>query len=376
MTAQKILIIDDDEITSEAMAAALRTHYDVALAHCGNTGLGAAFSESPALILLDIGMEGMDGFEVCRTLRAASQVPIIFVSSHDALAERIRAFECGGDDFIVKPCPPELLQLKIGRMLDLIRERDQLANERTSLQNLTMTAMQEMGWAGQVLNFVRDSLDLVHPMDLANRVMDVASAHGVTCHVQTRYGDDVQSFTPRGRATPLEASVISGSLEMGRVFHFSSRMIINFEHVSVLVQGMPEDVDAAGRIRDNMAILAESANALMGVVMLRRESAERAEVLQAASMNAFDAIERLREVYRGQRGDTRMCLENMVTQVEHTYVHLGLSTDQEGTISDTMRDGAEEVLRLFERAVQFDEEFDALLSSLKPQAEDTNEVWL
>ena len=114
LAARRILIVDDNEDAADSLAALLRiSGYDARVAGSGPEALRVAAESAPDVVLLDIGLPGMDGYEVCRRLRAQglARTPIIALTGY-AQQDRERSDERSFDSYVVKPCPhPELLKL-------------------------------------------------------------------------------------------------------------------------------------------------------------------------------------------------------------------------------------------------------------------------
>lgn len=120
----KVLIIDDDDDTLKLYGLALgRQHYEILEARSGQEGLELAFREEPDVVLLDLMMPGMDGYEVCRRLRSApktADLPILILTNLSGASARQKAHELGADDFITKGEPLAHLD---GRIKMLIKQR-------------------------------------------------------------------------------------------------------------------------------------------------------------------------------------------------------------------------------------------------------------
>ena len=102
--AEKILVIDDEETTVQLISILLeRRGYEVIKAYRAEDGLRKAYRNHPDLVLLDIMMPEMDGWEVCRRLRELSDVPIIFLTARTEIRDVVKGLEMGADDYIVKP---------------------------------------------------------------------------------------------------------------------------------------------------------------------------------------------------------------------------------------------------------------------------------
>ncbi|MCA3459473.1 MAG: response regulator transcription factor [Rhodobacter sp.] len=113
-----ILIVDDDPRLRDLLRIALeRAGFTTFSAANGTTALIHARREAPDLIVLDVGLPEMDGFEVCRRLRAASEVPILFLTARDEEIDRIVGLELGADDYVTKPFSPRELVARVHAIL-------------------------------------------------------------------------------------------------------------------------------------------------------------------------------------------------------------------------------------------------------------------
>lgn len=119
--AEKILIIDDDVDTLRLVGLMLqRQGYQIVAASNGSQGLEKAFEERPDLILLDVMMPDMDGFEVTRRLRknpATTAIPILMFTAKTQLDDKVAGFEVGADDYLTKPTHPNELQAHVKALL-------------------------------------------------------------------------------------------------------------------------------------------------------------------------------------------------------------------------------------------------------------------
>jgi two-component system, OmpR family, response regulator RpaA len=116
-----ILVIEDDEIVARTIERCLRGgEFRVRLANSGVEGLRVARREVPNLVILDVIMPGMDGYAVCREMRAdpvLAEVPILFLTAKTKDEDKITGFTAGGDDYLGKPCNVDELILRIRAIL-------------------------------------------------------------------------------------------------------------------------------------------------------------------------------------------------------------------------------------------------------------------
>ena len=104
VSKQKILIVDDDENIAELISLYLAKEcFDTKIVHDGESALLAFDAWNPNLILLDLMLPGIDGYQVCREIRAHSQTPIIMLSAKGEIFDKVLGLELGADDYIMKP---------------------------------------------------------------------------------------------------------------------------------------------------------------------------------------------------------------------------------------------------------------------------------
>lgn len=116
--AARILVVDDEPPIVDVLTYNLqRAGYEVMVARDGLEALAAARREQPDLVVLDLMLPGMDGLEVCRTLRRECTVPIVMLTALDAEVDRVVGLELGADDYVVKPFSVRELVARVKNIL-------------------------------------------------------------------------------------------------------------------------------------------------------------------------------------------------------------------------------------------------------------------
>jgi DNA-binding response OmpR family regulator len=116
---QTIVVIEDDTTIADLLDLYLRqAGFRVLLAPNGERGLEQIRQQGPALVVLDVGLPGIDGLEVCRRIRASSVLPILFLTARDGEIDRIVGLELGADDYVTKPFSPREV---VARMKAILR---------------------------------------------------------------------------------------------------------------------------------------------------------------------------------------------------------------------------------------------------------------
>jgi len=130
VTKQKILIVDDDENIAELVSLyLLKECFDTKLVHNGEEAIKAFESWQPNLVLLDLMLPGIDGYQVCREIRAKSTIPIIMQSAKGEVFDKVLGLELGADDYIMKPFD---MKEMIARVRAVLRRYQPVKQEVTS----------------------------------------------------------------------------------------------------------------------------------------------------------------------------------------------------------------------------------------------------
>jgi two-component system, OmpR family, response regulator len=119
VAGERLLLVDDEENLRSMLEAALRhLGFDVQSAATGREALAAAAADQPAVIVLDVMLPDLDGFEVCRRLRTeGSRTPVLFLTARDGTEDKVRGLTLGGDDYLVKPFSLEELVARVQAVL-------------------------------------------------------------------------------------------------------------------------------------------------------------------------------------------------------------------------------------------------------------------
>ncbi len=160
----RILVVDDTEAIVRLLEAKLTAeYYEVLTAHDGPTALAIAASERPDIVLLDVMMPGMDGFQVCRRLKDdpdTRHVPVVLITALDGRADRVAALEAGADDFLTKPIDDVMLFARVRSLTRLKAVIDELRDREASGRRVGLIAgvASRLGGSGGRILIVDDNL--------------------------------------------------------------------------------------------------------------------------------------------------------------------------------------------------------------------------
>ena len=189
-----ILVIDDNIENLQLFCDLLRTHgYEARPVPRGELALAAAKSDPPDLVLLDVNMPEMDGYEVCARLKAdpeLAEIPVIFVSAQHEPFSKVKAFASGGVDYVTKPIQFEELGARVGVHLKLRRLQFQLEQHNHQLQELVAEQVREIAESHIATTVAVASLAEHRDEDTGKHIMRVQTY----CRVLAQYLADHDAF--------------------------------------------------------------------------------------------------------------------------------------------------------------------------------------
>lgn len=162
--SQKILIVDDDTNICELIRLCLEKEgFETIIANDGIKALELFKTKSPSLVILDIMMPGMDGWEVCREIRRVSNIPIIMLSAKGETFDKVLGLELGADDYVVKPFESKELIARVKAVLRRYNSKASEATKEVVYPNLIINlSSYELKLGGKTINVPPKELELLY----------------------------------------------------------------------------------------------------------------------------------------------------------------------------------------------------------------------
>ncbi len=167
----KILFVDDDPTNIRILLEVLKNDYKIIFARNGPEAIKLANDSLPDLILLDIMMPDMDGYEVCRQLKAndkTSDIPVIFATALTEEEDEEKGFNLGAVDYITKPFSLPIVKVRIKTQLELKKRRDQLKHQAEELIATNKRLQEEIIERKKVEKMIRDHISFLHDLIKTN----------------------------------------------------------------------------------------------------------------------------------------------------------------------------------------------------------------
>jgi two-component system cell cycle response regulator len=236
-----ILIVDDMPDNVNLLSRILTQQgYTIQTAGNGTQTFDRVQKSPPDLILLDINLPGMDGYEICERLKQDERtrdIPVIFISAMDNIGDKIKAFQCGGVDYILKPFDYEEVQARVRTHLDILRLRLQLqaANKELSVRLEDLTRSQDFLRQREMEldAFINALPNLAFILDDEGRYLEIMAneASLLLADSEKLKGRLIMEFMPPEVAT-LQMDVIHKAIDTGntQVFEYHISVLDGVEH--------------------------------------------------------------------------------------------------------------------------------------------------
>ena len=362
-----LFAVDDAEVTRLIIKGAFSAEFNLETFENAEDCMRRLHEHVPDLMLLDVGLPGVDGYTLCKILKRRAQfagIPVIFVSARDDIESRLAGYDAGGIDFIVKPFKVEELGQKIRLALADARKRSALAQQMAESEMLTSLVMANLDEYALLIRFLRELNACETPRQVAAALFAMLANFKLDSAVQLRVGGNEDTLSSGGESGPLEVSVIHHVRDMGRIFEFKDRAAFNFPHTTVLINNMPvDDADLCGRLRDHLAIAVESANGRLEALQARADKVRTADSVGKLLASLEVTVADFSARYDKARYQGTTLTQAMADELAAAFAHLGLSGEQEDRILDIVRSRAFDLVDLYD----FGDDTQAALNQIQGQ---------
>lgn len=259
-----VLAIDDDKLVHKIIEDALAQSCKLIHAKNGDEGLRLALKYHPDIILLDVEMPGLNGFEVCEKLKKSPDtldIPVMFLSYRKDISERMRGYNSGASDYIVKPFNREELLARINVLDDYRQTSQRLKKDIEQAQITAEIAMTDSGDMGRIMRYVGQSYH-AHDFDtLSEFFFEFFIPLQLEVAVAFWHQQCVVYKSAEGIIQPIEQELLEQNRTGNRFVDFGCRTIINYPKVSLLIKNMPtDDPGLYGRYKDLLPHILEATN--------------------------------------------------------------------------------------------------------------------
>ena len=310
--AKLVLAIDDDKYVHHIIEESLAGFCKIIHAKDGDEGLRLTNKYNPDIILLDIEMPGMSGYDVCKTIKhseSTQDIPVMFLSSKIELSDRVKGYSVGASDYITKPFNAEELIARIKVLYEYRQKCTKLKLDIAKANKTAEIAMTESGDMGRIMRYVGQSYHANNFQSLSEHFFAFFAPLNLDVVVVFWYQGTGVFYSQQSGVCPLEQELLEQHRQAQRFVDIGSSTIINYPKVSLLIKNMPVDNDALyGRYKDLFPHILEVTNEKV-ITMERSESSyEQAAQISTALQ---DIVKQLTTQNIEQNKSTKVFIEQL-----------------------------------------------------------------
>ena len=368
----RILAVEDNKVQAKILELQLKDHYEVVTVASGEECLDRLAAEPFDIVLLDVNLPGMSGYEACRRIKAepaTADTPVIFVTVNSDMEDRLQGFEAGGFDYLAKPIVREELLKKLTILMEHSGEVQRLKTSAEYAVSTAMTAMTSAAEQGLVLQFMKMSFACQDQKQLAEAIIVATRQFGLDAMLQIRSQYGTISRCSNGPCTPLEDSVLASVSGGGRIVDLRQRTAINYERITLLLKNMPtDDPDRYGRLKDHLNVLLEGADARIMALdvdaYLGAEAKRLIDAVRSISVTLIEANRKTHELHASYGA----VFNKLAGELEHAIPLLELNRSQEAMLENLLNETSGDYVNLAKQESEVDRNLLDAMESLQKLA--------
>lgn len=345
MTKARIVCIDDNPANLLLLEKSLRDQYEILAVSDAEAALSTLVETPPALVLLDVNMPRLNGYELCRRIRdhdAIGDIPIVFLSCMKDLDDRLAGYAAGGDGYVTKPF--DLRELR-SILQAQIQRRQQLDDSRRNIENLrsmSWTMMRNNSEMGELLRFSQGLAKVKDEAAFVDHLFTTLDNLGLSATLLVKLlTGEIVARNDGKPFTLMEKELLDLARSGPRITANGNKYLFRGDSLILLIRNMPiEDEDLTGRLKDHLCILLDSAEASIAIINGEKERAqllsERTDQTADGIYREFDTLIQTAEQLHSQSSAS---IEGLAVALEHAFMVMDLTEEQE-----------QQILKFIERA--------------------------
>lgn len=300
---QKILVVDDEQMNVTILEELLEDEgYQIISACDGETAIKLFAESAPDLVLLDVMMPGIDGYETCCRIRESdsNDTPIIFLSAKAYLDDKLKGYEAGGDDYITKPFKNEELLVKIRLILEKRETINQLKTSSTEATTLAYQLMDTSSKVGVICRFIGESQRCRDVPSLCELFLKTArNEFGLNGAIRVVTHGKNYLHSDDGVEHALDKEILESCQPKDRITQFgNNRALFFWGDFSLLVRNLTGDVDTIAILLDGFSNSLNAIRARTEMLRLVQLFHEQNQDLKEQAMALLDSLsDDLRNVF-------------------------------------------------------------------------------
>jgi len=348
MPKKHIMVVDDNPNNLLLILRVLEEQYQVSCIESAKGCLKALTQDTPDLILMDVCMPEMNGYECCQHIKQDSQfsdIPVLFLSGQTQIEDKLKGYEAGGADYLTKPCDIKEVLAKIEQNLSLVDQFQSKLNEAKSVASM---AINQNGELGMRLQFLEDSFKCQTQEALADLILNTLQAYKFNACVQLRGNQKTLDLNLSGHSLPLEASLMTEVIGQGEFLELGHRVLCSTSNISMLIKNLPQENEGlCQRLKEHINSILNGASARMENLNTLNDHEKNllSHILQAISKIEKNLIG-IEQVTDHKNQGMAKILERLNNKIHDSFSQLDLSAQQRSYLLELLTDSMDEVFDL------------------------------
>lgn len=314
----------------------------------------------PHSIVLDVSDNQPSGYAVCEAIKNHSDfddVEVILVSSNNSIQEKLKGYDVGASDYLIKPIEPEELQRKLQLAIKHCGIRRQSEAKERSAEETALAAIMDASEQSIVTGFLRQSYKIGQVEKLCEALVEATQQFKLANTVQFRLPDRLVHSSTNELVPPLEEELLFRLKNSERIIQRGKRLMLNFDEMSLLVKNMPEDEEKCGRLRDHLALIMEGARSQF-------QSIRMADQLRQLIDESEQSLSHIQQTQQRQKKKYVDIMDHLLESVQRSFLAYGLTEEQENLILELIRNASDQSLENFDEGQLVDDEMKAIVEKM------------
>ena len=367
MADSTIMIVDDVESNRMLLKMILEDDYDILESASGAECLEQLQHNKPDIVLLDVNMPGMTGYEVCTEIRKHAKtatIPVVFISAMDNVEERLAGFEAGGNDYITKPIDPEHVIERVKYFISHQSETNKAKEDATTAMQVAMEAMTSSSELGQIIEFVKSSQTIRTLEGIGDKFCEISQNFGLQASALIHTTPPIYVNCEPDSMECRVLNKFKNSTE--RIVSIGVRTMINSDDMGILINNMPvEDESRYGRLKDHLAVLSSICEGRLQT--LKSELSvknQRKDILTRIIKMTEGQVQSFSEKLQVHDKKTHQVMLDMIVELEAKLFSLGLDEDQEEQLMSLAYNSSERLEKMKNNTKELEGELSVILEAL------------
>ncbi|MDD5297354.1 MAG: hypothetical protein PHU46_10600 [Rhodocyclaceae bacterium] len=327
-----VFLVTADEAFIQLHKERLGREFDLNVLRSRAECQAALNDRQPQLLILDTSLPDGDGFVLHWEIREdfmTSDVYQILLCSETQVARD----DFVANDFLLKPFGEETFWRKLALVQKVFEDNARVREQTSYAQGVALTAMSAMGELGVVMQFLSKSFACENIPSVADLALDALRQYELQGVVQFLWeGDSYTATTDGNSPTEEQLTLIAQRRTLGRLLEIEQNLVVNFDHVSILLTNMPDDAQRCGRIRDNVATLAEGVESRIQGLLLEHDNILKQQGIRYAVFEVRDSVKNLDVRQLEDLHATRHLVNMVIDDFEDAFLHMGMVPEVENQL--------------------------------------------